>query len=322
MNGKKRIFVSGHNGLVGSAIVRQLLKNSNNELVLKSRKELNLINQREVEYFFKDEKIDQVYLAAGKVGGIKANDSMPANFIYENIMIEANIIHSSFINNIKKLLFLGSSCIYPKFADQPMKESELLKGYLEPTNEPYAIAKIAGVKLCESYNRQYRNTKDIDYRTVMPTNIYGPGDHYDENKSHVIPALIMKFRKAVISNQKNVILWGSGKAKREFLYVDDLASACVFLMNLDFKEYNKFVSDMNNHINIGYGEDISIKDLAYKISKLTQFKGEIIFDEKMPDGAPRKLIDSTIINKMGWKPSYSLDDGLKKTYQDFINRFK
>tara|TARA_Y200000002_G_scaffold374302_1_gene374818 strand:- start:631 stop:1311 length:681 start_codon:yes stop_codon:yes gene_type:complete len=225
------------------------------------------------------------------------------------------------MNNIKKLLFLGSSCIYPKFADQPMKETELLKGYLEPTNEPYAIAKIAGIKLCESYNRQYKKTKGIDYRTVMPTNIYGPGDHYDEEKSHVIPALIMKFRKAVINKQSNVKLWGSGNAKREFLYVDDLARACVFIMNLDSNIYNKFISDMNNHINIGYGDDISIKELANKISKLTNFQGDIIYDEQMPDGTPRKLIDSTIINNMGWKPEFSLDEGLKETYQDFINRF-
>ena len=321
MSKKKRIFVSGHNGLVGSSIVRLLKKNSQNDLILKNRRELNLINQEEVNSFFRNEKIDQVYLAAGKVGGIKANNNRPANFIYENIMIEANIIHSSFINNVKKLLFLGSSCIYPKFANQPIKEIELLNGYLEPTNEPYAIAKIAGIKLCESYNRQYKNTKGIDYRTVMPTNIYGPGDHYDEENSHVIPALIMKFRNAIKNKQSNVTLWGSGNAKREFLYVDDLARACEFIMNLDSNKYKSSISDMNQHINIGYGNDISIKELSEKVSKLTNFKGNIIFDEDMPEGTPQKLIDSNIINSMGWKPIFSLDDGLKKTYQDFINRF-
>ena len=318
---KKRIFVSGHKGLVGSSIVRQLSLNSNVELILKSRKNLNLVNQEEVNNFFKNEHIDQVYLSAGKVGGIKANNTMPADFIYENLMIEANIINSAFENNVKKLLFLGSSCIYPKYADQPMAETELLKGYLEPTNEPYAIAKIAGIKLCESYNRQYKDSKNIDFRTVMPTNIYGPGDHYNENNSHVIPALIMKFSEALKNNKSKVSIWGSGNAKREFLYVDDLAKACIFVMNYNYDKYQKFVNDMINHINIGYGEDISIKNLVYKISNLIGYKGNILFDNNMPDGTPKKLIDSKKINKMGWKPSYDLDEGLRLTYEDYVRRF-
>ena len=312
-----RIFIAGHNGLVGSALVR-LLQTHNVEILVKDRKELDLLNQQSVQSFFKNEKIDQVYLAAAKVGGIYANNTYPAEFIYENLMIQNNIIHNAFLNGVKKLLFLGSSCIYPKYTNQPMKEEELLTGKLESTNEPYAIAKIAGIKMCESYNRQYGESNDIDYRSIMPTNLYGPGDNYDPENSHVIPALIRRFHEAKINNLPEVIIWGSGTPKREFLYVDDLAKASIHLMNLDKKTYYEQTLPMCNYINVGSGQDITIRELAETIKKIVDFKGEIKFDLSKSDGSPIKLLDSERINNLGFKPKTSLKDGLIKTYHDYI----
>jgi GDP-L-fucose synthase len=314
---KTRIFILGHKGMVGSALVR-LLQKQNVELITKEKKELNLLNQQDVENFFKNQKIDQVYLAAAKVGGIHANTMYPAEFIYKNLMIQNNVIHSAFLNGVKKLLFLGSSCIYPKDAIQPIKENELLTGKLEPTNEPYAIAKIAGIKMCESYNRQYGESHNIDYRSIMPTNLYGPGDNYHPENSHVIPSLIYRFHEAKINNFKNVIIWGSGKAKREFLYVDDMAKASVNLMNLDKKTYNNKSSLTCSHINVGSSNDLAIKELAEIIKNVVGYKGKIIFDPTKPDGVSRKLLDSTLINDLGFKPKISLKEGLIKTYQAYI----
>jgi GDP-L-fucose synthase len=312
-----RIFIAGHKGMVGSALVR-LLKIQNVEIVLKDKKELDLLNQQSVQSFFKNEKIDQVYLAAAKVGGIYANNTYPAAFIYENLTIQNNVIHSAFLNGVKKLLFLGSSCIYPKYANQPMKEEELLTGKLEPTNEPYAIAKIAGLKMCESYNRQYGESNDIDYRSVMPTNLYGPGDNYHPENSHVIPGLIYRFHKAKINNLPNVIIWGTGKQKREFLYVDDMARALIHIMNLDKKIYYEQTLPICNYINVGSSEDITIRELAETIKQIVDFKGEIKFDSSKSDGSPKKLLDSRRINNLGFKPKTSLRDGLIKTYYDYI----
>ena len=312
-----RIFIAGHKGMVGSALVR-LLKIQNVEIVLKDKKELDLLNQQSVQLFFKNEKIDQVYLAAAKVGGIYANNTYPAEFIYENLTIQNNVIHSAFLNGVKKLLFLGSSCIYPKYANQPMKEEELLTGKLEPTNEPYAIAKIAGLKMCESYNRQYGESNDIDYRSVMPTNLYGPGDNYHPENSHVIPGLIYRFHKAKINNLPNVIIWGTGKQKREFLYVDDMARALIHIMNLDKKIYYEQTLPICNYINVGSSEDITIRELAETIKQIVDFKGEIKFDTSKSDGSPKKLLDSRRINNLGFKPKTSLRDGLIKTYYDYI----
>jgi GDP-L-fucose synthase len=314
---KTRIFILGHKGMVGSALVR-LLQKQNVELITKEKKELNLLNQQDVENFFKNQKIDQVYLAAAKVGGIHANNIYPAEFIYKNLMIQNNVIHSAFLNGVKKLLFLGSSCIYPKDAIQPIKENELLTGKLEPTNEPYAIAKIAGIKMCESYNRQYGESHNIDYRSIMPTNLYGPGDNYHPENSHVIPSLIYRFHEAKINNFKNVIIWGSGKARREFLYVDDMAKASVNLMNLDKKTYNNKSSLTCSHINVGSSNDLTIKELAEIIKNVIGYKGKIIFDPTKPDGVPRKLLDSTLINDLGFKPKISLKEGLIKTYLAYI----
>jgi GDP-L-fucose synthase len=311
-----RIFVAGHRGMVGSALVR-FLKINDVEIVIKEKKELDLTNQKETQNFFKHEKINQVYLAAAKVGGIHANNSYPANFIYENLMIQNNVIHSAFLNNVKKLLFLGSSCIYPKDANQPIKEEELLAGKLEPTNEPYAIAKIAGIKMCESYNRQYGKSHDIDYRCIMPTNLYGPGDNYHPENSHVIPALIYRFHEAKVNNLSKVIIWGTGTPKREFLYVDDMAKASIHLMNLDKKTYSEQVASMCSHINVGGGQDLTIKDLAETIKEVVGFKGAIHFDTTKPDGPSRKFLDSKRINNFGFKPEVSLKEGLAKTYQDY-----
>jgi len=314
---KTKIFIAGHNGMVGSALVH-FLQSQEVEIITKNKEELDLLNQNNVQNFFKNQKIDQVYLAAAKVGGIHANNTYPANFIYENLSITTNVIHSAFLNGIKKLLFLGSSCIYPKNANQPIKEEELLTGKLEPTNEPYSIAKIAGIKMCESYNRQYGKSHSVDYRCIMPTNLYGPGDNYHPQNSHVIPGLIYRFHEAKINNLSNVTIWGTGIPKREFLYVDDMARASIHLMNIDKKTYDQHTSPMCSHINAGSGVDISIKELAEIIKEVVGFKGEINFDLTKPDGSPRKFLDSKRINNLGFKPEISLKEGLIKTYHDYI----
>ncbi len=312
------IFIAGHAGMVGSSILRKLKKQNDINVITCSRKDLNFLSQIEVNNFFAKNEINQVYLAAAKVGGIYANNTYPAEFIYENLMIEANIINASHKTNVSKLLFLGSSCIYPKYAEQPIKEESLLTGLLEQTNEPYAIAKIAGIKLCESYNRQYGR----DYRSVMPTNLYGPNDNFHSKNSHVIPALIKRFHQAVINNEKEITIWGSGKPMREFLHVDDMADACLHIMNLDKSTFNKNINPHLSHINIGTGIECSIKDLAEHISNVTQYKGKILFDTSYPDGTPRKLLDSSKINNMNWRYSIDLQDGLKDTYDWYKKNIK
>ena len=311
---KQNIFIAGHNGMVGSAIIRQLQQDSTNIIITASRSELDLINQQAVNRFFADNKIDQVYLAAAKVGGIHANNEYPAEFIYQNLMIEANIIHAAHSNNVQKLLFLGSSCIYPKLARQPMKEEALLTGTLESTNEPYAIAKIAGIKLCESYNRQYGR----DYRSVMPTNLYGENDNFHPENSHVIPALIRRFHEAKLNNEPNVIAWGSGKPMREFLHVDDMAEASVFVMNLDNDIFQQETSPMLSHINVGTGIDCTIRELVDTVAKVTGYQGVIFFDTSKSDGSPRKLIDVSRLAILGWKAKTNLEEGLNMTYQWFL----
>ena len=319
MSTSPKIYVAGHRGMVGSAIVRQLLAqgHSPENIVTRTHNELDLTNQSAVRNFFEKESPGQVYLAAAKVGGIHANNTYPAEFIYQNLMIEANVIDAAFQNGVKKLLFLGSSCIYPKIAEQPMREDALLTGILEPTNEPYAIAKIAGIKLCESYNRQYGQSHGVDYRSVMPTNLYGPGDNYHPENSHVIPALIRRFHEAKINNLSNVAIWGTGNPRREFLYVDDMAAASVYVMNLSKNHYEQQTKPMLSHINVGYGSDITVKELAILVSQTVGFQGAIEFDSSKPDGSPRKWMDSGRLNALGWQAHVNLEKGLAIAYEDF-----
>ena len=311
----KKVFVAGHNGMVGSAIVRQLQENTDVELVLRSRSELDLLNQQAVTDFFANENIDEVYLAAAKVGGIVANNTYPAEFIHQNLIIQCNIIHGAHLGGVQNLLFLGSSCIYPKLAEQPMTESALLTATLEPTNEPYAIAKIAGIKLCESYNRQYGR----NYRSVMPTNLYGPHDNFHPENSHVIPALLRRFHEAKLNNLPEVVAWGSGKPMREFLHVDDMAAASIYVMELDKETYVENTQEMLSHINVGTGVDCTIRELVETVAKVVGYEGNISFDATKPDGAPRKLMNVDRLKDLGWQYSINLEDGLTHSYQWFLD---
>jgi len=315
----QKIYVAGHRGMVGSAIVRNLQAKGFTNIVTRTHSEMDLTDQASVKTFFEQEKPEQVYLAAAKVGGIYANNTYPAEFIYDNLMVQNNVIHQAFLNGVKRLLFLGSSCIYPKLASQPMSEDALLTGKLEPTNEPYAIAKIAGIKMCESYNRQYGQSHGVDYRSVMPTNLYGPGDNYHPENSHVIPALIRRFHEAKVNNAPEVVIWGTGTPKREFLYVDDMAAASVFVMELAKAEYDKQTLPMQSHINVGFGSDIMIAQLAEAIAKATGYQGVVKFDASKPDGAPRKWMSSERLNHLGWKPKVALGQGLPLAYADFCS---
>jgi len=308
-----RIFVAGHKGMVGTALVQLLEKQSGVTVITADKRELDLVNQNAVNSFFAQHQIDQVYLAAAKVGGIHANNIYPAEFIYQNLLIEANIINAAHNHDVQKLLFLGSSCIYPKFADQPMKESALLTGVLEPTNEPYAVAKIAGIKLCESYNRQYGR----DYRSVMPTNLYGPNDNFHPENSHVIPAMMRRFHEAKVSGAENVVIWGSGEPKREFLHVDDMADACMHVMNLDHNYYWEHMNPMLSHINVGTGLDCSIRQLAETMADVVGFGGQLLFDTSKPDGTPRKLLDVSKLRNLGWSSKVEFKAGLAETYEWF-----
>ena len=316
----EKIYVAGHRGMVGSAIVRTLEQQGQANFVTRTHAELDLTNQAAVQAFFASEKPTQVYLAAAKVGGIHANNTYPAEFIYQNLMVQANVIDAAFRSGVQKLLFLGSSCIYPKLAPQPMAEDALLTGPLEPTNEPYAIAKIAGIKLCESYNRQYRVSHGVDYRSIMPTNLYGPGDNYHPENSHVIPALIRRFHEAKVANAPTVTVWGSGTPRREFLYVDDMAAASAFVMNLPKAMLDAHTQPMQSHINVGFGDDITIKELAQAVGKTVGYQGVIDFDTSKPDGSPRKLMDSSRLNALGWQAQVGLKAGLAAAYQDFMSQ--
>ena len=318
MLSNKKIYVAGHLGMVGSAIIKQLEKEGFNNIIYKSKKQLNLINQAQVHSFLEEEKPDYVIIAAAKVGGIFANNNYPAEFIYQNLMIEANLIHGSFLAGIKNLLFLGSSCIYPKKSLQPIREDYLLSGFLEPTNEAYAISKIAGIKLCESYNRQY----GTNYRSIMPTNLYGPHDNFNLNNSHVIPALIRKFHEAKNKITPTVEVWGSGQQLRDFLYVEDMAKASLFIMNCDSSLFNAVTSPMLSHINIGSGREKTIKETSFLIKEIVGYHGKVVFNEEMPDGMNRKLLDIKKIEELGWKPETSLKDGLEKTYSWFLKIIK
>ena len=311
---KKRVFVAGHQGMVGSAIVRVLEKAGDAEIITRTRSELDLLDQAAVFRFFNQHAVDEVYLAAAKVGGIWANNTYPAEFIYQNLIIEANIIHGAFEAGVRKLLFLGSSCIYPKLAEQPIAESSLLQGALEPTNEPYAIAKIAGIKLCESYNRQY----GTDYRSVMPTNLYGINDNFHPENSHVVPALLRRFHEAKMQDLPSVTVWGSGSPMREFLYVDDMAGACLHVMNLPKEVYGEHVLPMSSHINVGTGKDCTIRELANTIARAVGYQGDILWDTSKPDGTPRKLLDVSLLKRLGWQYSVELDEGIERTYQWFL----
>ncbi len=318
MNLNDKIYIAGHRGLVGSAVLRNLESKGFNNLLVKNHEDLDLTNQKKVKDFFDKERPDYVILAAAKVGGIYANNTYPADFIYQNTMIETNIIHSAFENKVKRLLFLGSTCIYPKEIEQPMREDALLSNKLEPTNEPYALSKILGIKLCESYNRQH----GTDFRSVMPTNLYGINDNFDPENSHVIPGLMQRFHCAKINNDKEVMVWGTGNAMREFLFVDDMAEASLFVLSIDKEIYKANTSPMISHINVGSGEDISIKELAEMMKKVVNYEGEVVFDDSKPDGSARKLIDVSRLSNMGWKHSTSLTEGLKKTYDWYKNNLE
>lgn len=312
----KRIFVAGHGGMVGAAITRLLKARGHTNVIVRSHAELDLTHQAEVRAFFDETRPQQVYLAAAKVGGIHANNVFPAEFIYVNLMIEANVVHEAWRHGVERLLFLGSSCIYPKLAEQPMAEAALLSGKLEPTNEPYAIAKIAGIKLCEGYNRQY----GTDFRSVMPTNLYGPGDNYHPENSHVLPALIRRFHEAKVAQVPEVVIWGTGSAKREFLYVDDMARACVHLMNLKLPAYQEITEPMESHVNIGCGSDLSILELAQRVQAVVGYEGRIALDRSKPDGTPRKLLDVSKLQALGWQPEVDLTEGIELAYADFLQR--
>ena len=318
MDLKDKIYIAGHRGLVGSAIVRQLESRGFTNLLMRTHKELDLTNQAQVQTFFEQEKPDYVILAAAKVGGIHANNTYPADFIYQNMMIEANVINSAYENKVKRLLFLGSTCIYPKAVEQPMREDALLTNVLEPTNEPYALAKITGIKLCESYNRQY----GTDFRSVMPTNLYGINDNFHPENSHVVPALMRRFHKAKVNNDAEVVIWGTGSAMREFLYVDDMAEAALFVLELDEQTYQANTRPMLSHINVGTGKDVTIREMAETMKKVVGFKGSLTFDKTKPDGSPRKLIDVLRLSNMGWKYSINLEGGLKKTYKWYLTQDK
>ncbi|UCU92206.1 GDP-L-fucose synthase [Hydrogenophaga taeniospiralis] len=320
MSSLEYIYIAGHRGMVGGAIMRALVARGHptKAIVTRSHAELDLTDQAAVRAFFAKERPDQVYLAAAKVGGIHANNSYPAEFIYDNLMVQANVVHEAFRHGVKKLLFLGSSCIYPKLAPQPMAEDALLTGPLEPTNEPYAVAKIAGIKLCESYNRQYGASHGVDYRSVMPTNLYGPGDNYHPENSHVVPALIRRFHEAKVNALPEVVIWGTGKPRREFLYVDDMAAASLHVMNLPKTTYDAHTTPMQSHLNVGYGEDLSIAELALEVSAAVGYSGSIHFDTSKPDGSPRKLMDSSRLQSLGWRAQTSLSAGLAMAYRDYL----
>ena len=318
MNFDEKIYVAGHLGMVGSAIVTKLSQKGFLNIDVRTRAELDLTNQKDVHNFLKEESPDYVVIAAAKVGGIHANNNYPAEFIYQNLMIEINLIHGSYLAGVNNLLFLGSSCIYPKESIQPIQEEYLLNGILEPTNEPYAISKIAGIKLCESYNRQY----GTDYRSVMPTNLYGPNDNFHSENSHVIPALIRRFHEAKVNNDPYVEVWGSGNQLRDFLHVDDMADASTYIMTLDNKILYEIISPMMSHINVGSGKEITIKDISYIIKDIVEYSGEIVFNMKMPDGTYRKLLDISKIESLGWKPAINLQDGLRETYHWFLENNK
>ena len=321
-NLSKRIYVAGHRGMVGSAIVRQLKARGYRNIIARTRAELDLTDQAGVNRLFKDERPDEVYLAAAKVGGIHSNNTYPAEFIYDNLMVQANLIHAAHTHGVRNLLFLGSSCIYPRLAPQPMGEDALLTGKLEPTNEAYAVAKIAGIKMCESYNRQYGVTHGTDYRSVMPTNLYGPGDNYHPNNSHVVPALIRRFHEAKATDADKVVIWGSGTPKREFLYVDDMAAACLHVMGLPKEVYQAHTEPQQGHVNVGSGSDLSIGELAALVKQVVGYEGVIEYDRTKPDGPPRKLMDSSLLMQLGWRPAMALQHGLGTAYADFLQNHR